>query len=1213
MSDNYAAMNLSIIVAMATVSLVTPLNGFPMWYVKSDIGDCPANISKAKCKCLADYATDTTKYFTNNTRFVFLQGTHNLSKLLLINGVHNLSLSSYMDMDEVNIQCVESGGGIIFNNSLDIYISCINLSFCGGRSSQPHIQAALEFVNVAGIYIDKTTVTKSTGYGFFAKRIRERVSIQHSVFLDNKIGNAQVLFNECSPDSNNSLLMQHSEFSKSIKQSTSEGATGLIIYSYCPNIYISLDHVTAANNSGRNMKIKIIMDVKDSHWEVKVSNCLVKGGHGLIGSGLYFSSKYRYQHYNDCLSNKGNSLEFINTNFTKNMAKEYAGGMMLKFRDSDCNPVKITLTNCTFDSNGVIDSKGHGAAVKIIKNSIPGFYKRTIPLHDVSINNTQFHNNAINNGFQASVLELSNIEKATLQDCSFTDNVGTAIFMTQSNVIFNGDTLFANNKAYNGGALKFCYLSVIFLNNGTKLTFENNHALQTGGAIFAQDSCLDQPKACFFQPIVSDNTSAERLRGFVELHFANNTAEVAGDAIYGGEIETCFTFTKFMDNSSSGKASYFNSQSVFNAIFSGLPNDNASVSSDPYKVEFCGMSNHTLSVIPGKTFHIGVVTQGQHSGRAPAIIIAKLSRESNSSSLFQVKYSTPIRDCRNLSFTLETEDVGTTMELTFSVQQRIPQSHRLSVKRSVSLSVLSCPWGFELETGKCVCLPLFKCDLDSLYLNISRNHHMPLHWLGCKEPQNKSDCTDQEFLFASVRGLYDYYDCGYINSDFIKASDVDRLCAEGRTGILCGSCVKGWSVVLGTGMCKPCSNAYLGLVVVYLGAGILLIAILSKFRLTVNHGSMNGLIFYANFVHWNKTNFFPTPSNSDILRLIIAWLNLDLGIEVCLFNGMTVVHLLWLEIAYIVYIVFLQFAIVLLCRRYVIFTRLLGRNVTKVMSTLIIILYSKTVRTLVNIFTFTIVTNTSNNRKAKVLSVDGNIEFGSWQHIPLLVVGSLLALLLLLFTFSLLFIQILSRISSWRFFKWVARLQPFFETITGPCNSNYAFWPGYLLFVRIAYALSVSVNNGNIQIFYLVCGYAILTIIFSFLSPHGVYKTWSLNILEFLLLLNLAVTSILVHSVNKITVYFSVVLAFSTFLAYHIYTYNLLKKLKKIVIGSIAQFIKCLKKNSSQVPQSVVTHTEVTISSCTSTEYSPLMTAQVVMPPVIHDYGNLREPLIESD
>ena len=1059
------------------------------------------------------------------------------------------------------------------------------------------------------------SVTKSTGYGFFAKRISERAIIQHSVFLDNKIGNARVLC-MCSPNSNNSLLIQHSEFSKSIKQS-SQGVTGLIVYSYCPHINISLDHVTAANNSGGNIKIEMI-DVEDSHWEVKISNCLVEGGHGLIGSGLYFSSRHTYQRYSGCVPNSGNSLKFINTNFTKNMAEKYAGGMMLKLRDSNCIPINITLTDCTFDSNGVIDSKGHGAAVIIIKYSIPGFYKRTIPLHDVSINNTQFHNNAINNGFQASVLELSNIEKATLQDCSFTDNVGTAIFMTQSNVIFNGDTLFANNKAYNGGALKFCYLSVIFLNNGTKLTFENNHALQTGGAIFAQDSCLDQPKACFFQPIVSDNTSAERLRGFVELYFANNTAEVAGDAIYGGEIETCFTFTKFMDNSSSGKASYFNSQSVFNAIFSGLPNDNASVSSDPYKVEFCGMSNHTLSVIPGKTFHIGVVTQGQHSGRAPAIIIAKLSRESNSSSLFQVKYSTPIRDCRNLSFTLETEDVGATMELTFSVQQRIPQSHRLSDKRSVSLSVLSCPWGFGLETGKCVCLsPLFKCDLDSLYLNISRNNRMPWHWIGCKEPQKGSDCTDQEFLFARGCGPYEYCDRTYINSVFIKASDVDRLCAEGRTGILCGSCVKGWSVVLGTGMCKPCSNAYLGLVVVYLGAGILLIAILSKFRLTVNHGSMNGLIFYANFVHWNKTNFFPTSSNSDILRLIIAWLNLDLGIEVCLFNGMTVVHLLLLEIAYIAYIVFLQFAIVLLCRRYVIFTRLLGRNVTKVMSTLIILLYSKTLRTLVNIFTFTIITNTSNNNKTKVLSVDGNIEFGSRQHIPLLVVGSLLALLLLLFTFSLLFIQILSRISSWRFFKWVARLQPFFETITGPCNSNYTFWPGYLLFVRIAYALSVSyIIEGSNYFSYVsfACGYIIITIIFSFLiSPHGVYKTWSLNILEFLLLLNFVVTLILLHSFTKITSHFSIVLALSTFLAYHIYTYNLIKKLKKIVIGSIAQFIKCLKKkNSSQVPQSVVTHTEVTVSSCTSAERSPLTTAQV-MPPVIHDYGNLREPLIESD
>ena len=135
-------------IAMIAVLLVSLSNGFvkyPTWYVKSENGDCPTY--KAKCKCLADYITEPTKYFTNDSSFIFLQGTHNLSNLLSINGVHNLSLTSYMDRGGVNIQCVESGGGIIFNNSLDINISCIHLISCGkGRH-----QGALEFDNVAGI------------------------------------------------------------------------------------------------------------------------------------------------------------------------------------------------------------------------------------------------------------------------------------------------------------------------------------------------------------------------------------------------------------------------------------------------------------------------------------------------------------------------------------------------------------------------------------------------------------------------------------------------------------------------------------------------------------------------------------------------------------------------------------------------------------------------------------------------------------------------------------------------------------------------------------------------------------------------------------------------------------------------------------------------------------------------------------------------------
>lgn len=95
---------------------------------------------------------------------------------------------------------------------------------------------------------------------------------------------------------------------------------------------------------------------------------------------------------------------------------------------------------------------------------------------------------------------LRNIEKTSIKDCDFAYNTGTAIAMTSSDVIYSGDILFDSNTAVNGGALRFSDSSAMFLNNETCVTFKNNHANQTGGAIYVQDSCLDKLKPCFFQP-----------------------------------------------------------------------------------------------------------------------------------------------------------------------------------------------------------------------------------------------------------------------------------------------------------------------------------------------------------------------------------------------------------------------------------------------------------------------------------------------------------------------------------------------------------------------------------------------------------------------------------------------------------------------------------------------------------------------------------------
>ncbi len=64
-------------------------------------------------------------------------------------------------------------------------------------------------------------------------------------------------------------------------------------------------------------------------------------------------------------------------------------------------------------------------------------------------------------------------------------------------------------------------------------------------------------------------------------------------------------------------------------------------------------------------------------------------------------------------------------------------------------------------------------------------------------------------------------------------------------------------------------------------------AFLLSCKLTVAVGTINGLVFYANIVAANQALYFPKHnSEGAFLRVLIAWINLDLGIETCFYNGM---------------------------------------------------------------------------------------------------------------------------------------------------------------------------------------------------------------------------------------------------------------------------------------------------------------------------------------
>ena len=275
-------------------------------------------------------------------------------------------------------------------------------------------------------------------------------------------------------------------------------------------------------------------------------------------------------------------------------------------------------------------------------------------------------------------------------------------------------------------------------------------------------------------------------------------------------------------------------------------------------------------------------------------------------------------------------------------------------------------------------------------------------------------------------------------------------------------------------------------------------------NLTVSVGTINGLIFYANIVRANHAIFFPRSMSTSFLSIFIAWLNLDLGIETCLYNGLNAYSKTWFQFLYIWFIL----SVIILVSHYSTrISRLVGNNAVQVLATLFLL--SKLLRIIITVFSSTELVY-PNGYHRRVWLYDGNIDYLIGKHIPLFIAALILLILISIpFTMTLFCIQWLQRLSHRKVMFWVKRLQPLFDAYTGPYKIKHRYWTGLLLLIRVCLFLCFSFNiSGNPLINMLAISVS-MSCLFAYLSLiGGVYKKWWLNLVETAFVLNLLILSI---------------------------------------------------------------------------------------------------------
>ena len=378
---------------------------------------------------------------------------------------------------------------------------------------------------------------------------------------------------------------------------------------------------------------------------------------------------------------------------------------------------------------------------------------------------------------------------------------------------------------------------------------------------------------------------------------------------------------------------------------------------------------------------------------------------------------------------------------------------------------------------------------------------------------------------------------------YLAVDNSDKQCSNNRSGLLCGQCSQTFSLPLGSSRCLQCSDNYLWLLLAFAVAGVLLVLLLLILNLTVAAGTINGLVFYANVLAVNSATFLQ-PHTTNILTVFIAWINLDLGVETCFYDGMDTYDKTWLQFVFPLYVWGLVMTIIIVSHYSIRISAILSNSTVAVLATLILLSYTKILRTIIAALSHTLL-EYPNNSQVAVWLLDGNIGYLSSKHIPLFIAAlGFLIFLFLPYTLVLLFGQWIRK-SRLKIFSPINnyRILFFLEAYHAPYTEKHRYWTGLMLTLRCLLFLVFAFNTfGNPSINLLCIGSAsAVLLILSTLLGNRLYKTVFLNVLELSFNSNLCIATMATLYVrsaggnqNAVT-FTSISAAFVTFLGIVIY------------------------------------------------------------------------------
>ena len=682
-----------------------------------------------------------------------------------------------------------------------------------------------------------------------------------------------------------------------------------------------------------------------------------------------------------------------------------------------------------------------------------------------------------------------------------------------TDVFLNGSVKFLNNRAQKGAALLLTDNSHLFFVHPSQVLFENNTALQAGGAIFSSSLSGPQCGIQFITPSFTQQTRAQTVFSPEDLQtlnfsisFVGNTAPT-GNSIFSAALYNCTVYSESITQISSDSI-FLVYQSLF--TFGGSATFLEQLRSRAFRPCICqrntsqcdnnSTNNLQVQILSGVSFSLHVLLVDVLSQPVEAILSARIKVGND-----LVRFRNPTeqsatltsRECSEVTYTLVL--AGIENETSVLMELGIVNSNKVI---TVGVVIPKCPFGFVLDevSKECVCAPLFQQTAQECNTSSGLISREEGEWIG-------QTLSNSNIVPAYSRVCLTGYCTSSLVRTYVNLSIPNSICIPNREGEMCGRCKPGYSVVFGTNRCLRCSNFWLFTLLLYMLLGILLVVVIDKLELTVTNGTINGIIFYAQMTSITNSLFNEFNDNEVNLSFItrfISFFNLEIGIPIslCFYDGMDQVAKMALQFVFPVYLWVLVLVIIVI-RRFKIaaLKKFRWPQSVNILVTLIYLSYGKLLTTVAILFLPNFVEVKANGASSieyrTVWLLDGTVIYFKGLHLFFCIMG------LVFFLLFILPYKVIILLSQWCLrVRCLAYYIPVVDANLAPFKNKLRYWFGLkLIFTGVLIFQSIILSPYfPLMVLYInTMALSLFTVLQGYCRP---YKSTALNLLDLFFLMN---------------------------------------------------------------------------------------------------------------